>query len=149
MTDRPRVGVVMGGRSSEREISLETGRNVFNSLDRSRFEPVPLYMDGYRDALDALIGRRYEVCTIQVMAPDELKPELTGDLRLVDSETGAEVDVSLSETLMRYYRRNVEAFAEGLHSYCVSRGILHLRITSDIDLEDFVLQRLRQAGLVA
>lgn len=46
MADRPRVGVVMGGRSSEREISLETGRNVFNTLDRSRFEPIPLYMDG-------------------------------------------------------------------------------------------------------
>ena len=45
MTDRMRVAVVMGGRSSEREISLETGRNIFNTLDRSRFEPVPFYMD--------------------------------------------------------------------------------------------------------
>ncbi|MFN2250659.1 MAG: D-alanine--D-alanine ligase [Anaerolineae bacterium] len=45
MADRMRVGVVMGGRSSEREISLESGRNIFNTLDRSRFEPVPIYMD--------------------------------------------------------------------------------------------------------
>jgi D-alanine-D-alanine ligase len=35
----------MGGRSSEREISLESGRNIFNTLDRTRFEPVPYYMD--------------------------------------------------------------------------------------------------------
>ena len=45
MTDRLRVGVVLGGRSSEREISLETGRNVFHSLDAARYEPVALYMD--------------------------------------------------------------------------------------------------------
>jgi D-alanine-D-alanine ligase len=46
MSERLRVAVVMGGRSSEREISLETGRNVYNSLDRSRFDVVPFYMDG-------------------------------------------------------------------------------------------------------
>jgi D-alanine-D-alanine ligase len=43
--DRLRVAVVMGGRSSEREISLETGRNVYNSLDRSRFDVSAFYMD--------------------------------------------------------------------------------------------------------
>lgn len=45
MPDRLRVGVVLGGRSSEREISLETGRNVFHNLDPSRFEAVAVYMD--------------------------------------------------------------------------------------------------------
>lgn len=46
MSERLRVGVVVGGRSSEREIALESGRNIFNTLDRSRYEPVALYMDG-------------------------------------------------------------------------------------------------------
>ena len=41
-----RVAVVLGGRSSEREISLESGRHIFQTLDRSRFEPLALYMDG-------------------------------------------------------------------------------------------------------
>jgi D-alanine-D-alanine ligase len=45
MSERVRVGVVLGGRSSEREISLETGRNVYNTLDRSLFDPIALYMD--------------------------------------------------------------------------------------------------------
>ncbi len=42
---KPRVAVVMGGRSSEREISLESGRHIFQTLDRSLFEPVALFMD--------------------------------------------------------------------------------------------------------
>lgn len=41
-----RVGVVFGGRSSEREVSLTSGRQVFYSLDRSRFQGVPLFLDG-------------------------------------------------------------------------------------------------------
>jgi len=46
MTDCLRVGVVLGGRSSEREISLESGRNIYYNLDPSRFEAVAIYMDG-------------------------------------------------------------------------------------------------------
>jgi D-alanine-D-alanine ligase len=42
---RLRVGVVLGGRSSEKEISLESGRNIFYNLDSSQYEGVPIYMD--------------------------------------------------------------------------------------------------------
>jgi len=44
--DQLRVGVVLGGRSSEKEISLESGRNIFYNLDPSKYEGVPIYMDG-------------------------------------------------------------------------------------------------------
>ncbi len=46
MTDNPtRVGVILGGRSSEREVSLASGRQVFYNLDRGRFQPLALFMD--------------------------------------------------------------------------------------------------------
>jgi len=43
---RLRVGVIMGGMSSEREISLESGRNIYNNLDLSQYEGVPIFLDG-------------------------------------------------------------------------------------------------------
>ena len=45
MTERIRVGVVLGGRSSEREISLESGRNVYHNLDPARFDKLAIFMD--------------------------------------------------------------------------------------------------------
>lgn len=42
---RPRVAVVLGGRSSEREISLESGRHIFQTIDRARWDPTAVYMD--------------------------------------------------------------------------------------------------------
>jgi D-alanine-D-alanine ligase len=42
---RLRVGVVLGGRSSEREISLESGRNIFYNLDPAKYEGIPFFMD--------------------------------------------------------------------------------------------------------
>ncbi|MBK7550995.1 MAG: D-alanine--D-alanine ligase [Syntrophaceae bacterium] len=40
-----RVGVVMGGVSSEKEVSLESGRNIFSKMDRKKYDPLPLFMD--------------------------------------------------------------------------------------------------------
>jgi len=37
---RPRVGVIMGGLSSEREVSLESGRNIFSKIDRRKYDPI-------------------------------------------------------------------------------------------------------------
>jgi D-alanine-D-alanine ligase len=41
-----RVGVILGGMSSEREVSLNSGRNVHDHLDREAYAPVPIFMDG-------------------------------------------------------------------------------------------------------
>lgn len=40
-----KVGVFLGGPSSEREISLESGRHVYNNLDRERYKVIPIFMD--------------------------------------------------------------------------------------------------------
>ena len=44
--DKLRVGVILGGMSSEREVSLNSGRNVFDNLDREAFDPKAIFMDG-------------------------------------------------------------------------------------------------------
>ncbi|MDO8785919.1 MAG: D-alanine--D-alanine ligase [Syntrophales bacterium] len=41
-----RVGVIFGGMSSEREVSLNSGRNVYDNLDGELYEGVPVFMDG-------------------------------------------------------------------------------------------------------
>lgn len=41
-----RVGVILGGMSSEREVSLNSGRNVFDNLDREAYDPRAVFMDG-------------------------------------------------------------------------------------------------------
>ncbi|MBI5134965.1 ATP-grasp domain-containing protein [Candidatus Uhrbacteria bacterium] len=40
-----RIGIIFGGKSSEKEVSLNSGRNIYNVMDRGRFEPIPLFMD--------------------------------------------------------------------------------------------------------
>lgn len=39
------IAVIMGGLSSEKEVSLESGRNIFSKMDRKLYDPVPVFMD--------------------------------------------------------------------------------------------------------
>lgn len=43
--EKIKVGIIMGGISSEKEISLESGRNIFSKMDRKRYLPLALFMD--------------------------------------------------------------------------------------------------------
>lgn len=46
-TQKIKVGVVMGGFSSERHISVESGRNIYEKLaSSSKYEPIPVFLTG-------------------------------------------------------------------------------------------------------
>lgn len=40
-----RVGVIFGGMSSEKEVSLNSGRNVYDNIDKETYCGVPIFMD--------------------------------------------------------------------------------------------------------
>lgn len=43
-----RLGLLMGGASSEKEISLESARHIYNSLDREKYDVLPIFVDDNR-----------------------------------------------------------------------------------------------------
>ena len=51
-----KVGVVMGGISSEREISFKSGEAVIDNLDKNKYEVVPVPIDKKEDILEKVKG---------------------------------------------------------------------------------------------
>lgn len=45
MNEKLKIGIIFGGNSSEAEVSLAGGRNVYNNLDLSIYEPMAFYWD--------------------------------------------------------------------------------------------------------
>ena len=43
--ERLKIGIILGGMSSEREVSLNSGRNVYDNLDRDCYDSIPIFMD--------------------------------------------------------------------------------------------------------
>ncbi|MEO6036041.1 MAG: DUF58 domain-containing protein [Verrucomicrobiota bacterium] len=100
---------------------------------------------GYESGLTALIGRGFHVNAIQILAPDELSPGTFGDLRLVDSETGALQEVTFGKYRLKHYQQTVENYCQRLREFCQGRGINFFRVGSDTSLEELLLKQLRTA----
>ena len=100
---------------------------------------------GYESGLTALVGRGFQVDLVQILAPDEISPTTFGDLRLVDSETGAMQEVTFGRFRLKAYRQTVQNFMQRLREYCKSRGINFFTASSNTDLQDLLLKQLRQA----
>lgn len=51
--EKKRIAVIMGGYSSERHISVESGRNIYEKLAASeKYEPIPVFLTGSNEAYD-------------------------------------------------------------------------------------------------
>ncbi|MDF2880580.1 MAG: D-alanine--D-alanine ligase [Clostridiaceae bacterium] len=51
-----KVGVIMGGISSEREISLKSGEEIIRNINNSKYEVVPIIIDKKQDIFDKVKG---------------------------------------------------------------------------------------------
>jgi uncharacterized protein (DUF58 family) len=100
---------------------------------------------GYESGLTALLGRGFQVDLVQILSPDELAPTSFGDLRLVDSETGATQEVTFGRFRLKAYRQTVQNFVQRLREYCQARGISFFSASSDTDLQELLLKQLRKA----
>lgn len=100
---------------------------------------------GYESGLTALVGRGFQVDLVQILAPEELSPSTFGDLRLVDSETGGNQEVTFGRYRLKAYQQTVQNFIQRLREFCQGRGINFFTVSSRTPLEELLLRQLRRA----
>jgi uncharacterized protein (DUF58 family) len=108
-----------------------------------------LLFDGWEASVDALGLGRADTCLVHVLGRSDLEPDLDGDLRLADSESGAEVEVGVAGAALSDYREIVARWRRGVRAACGARGIAYAPLVDDESVEDFFLVRLPATGLVA
>jgi uncharacterized protein (DUF58 family) len=102
----------------------------------------------WRAGLRSLRATGQEVTAIQILAGEEIEPTLRGDWKLVDAETGAQAEVTISPHLLRRYREALERHTTAISDFCRREGIAFVRLESDVDLAGTVLTDLRVAGVL-
>ena len=90
--------------------------------------------------VDALQALRHKLVLVQLVRATDADPDLSGDVRLVDCETGEGEDVSVTPTVREGYRRAYAAFNEHLTRFAASRRVGLLRL----DVEQPVVPQLAE-----
>ncbi len=89
-----------------------------------------------------------ELIVLHVLSPDELDPQLEGDLKLVDSESGEGIDVTVDLATIDDYKARLAAWQEGLADLATKRRASYVPLSSDVNLNDLVFAELRRRRVV-
>jgi uncharacterized protein (DUF58 family) len=108
------------------------------------------FMDkgGYEEPLRYLLARQLDIYAIQILAQEEVDPEIVGDLRLVDVEDEDVAEITVNAPLLKRYKQNLAAYRGALYEFCTRRGIAYLFTSNQVPFDRLVLTYLRQRGLV-
>ena len=100
-------------------------------------------------ALNRLTAAGLEPACVQILAPSELDPDVTGDLRLVDCEDAGVLDVSAAGDLLALYHDHRLRYQQQLAQWCSARRGRFLAVSSAEDVGAVVTRGLRRAGWLA
>lgn len=132
--------------------SLEAGIESLLKLHRGRGVCVLLSdflsFDDLARGFNLLYATGLEIFGIQILAPSEIAPEVTGDLRLVDSETEQALDITSAGDLLSLYAEYRESYEQRLSSLCQRRAGRFVSISADAPLEWVLFDVLRRKGWI-
>ena len=85
-----------------------------------------------------------ELIVLHVLSPEELDPQLEGDLRLVDVETGDGLDVTVDLPTLDAYKARLAAWKAGFADLAAKRRASYVDLPSDANLADLMFAELRR-----
>ena len=103
---------------------------------------------GYESGLRYLAGGKYDLFCVQILSPQEIEPDLQGDLKLKDMEDDDLAEVSITGPLIKQYKANLNAYCLGLKEYVTRRGGTYLFSSTAVPFDTLVLNYLRERGLL-
>ncbi|HTN00687.1 MAG TPA: DUF58 domain-containing protein [Planctomycetaceae bacterium] len=95
-----------------------------------------------------LFSAGLETFAVQILAPEELHPDLNGDLRFVDSETSQTLDITSAGELLGLYHQHLTDLQEYLAQVCRQRNGRCLTIDSSTPIDTVLFDTLRRRGWV-
>lgn len=103
--------------------------------------------NGFEEGIKRLRYGKNDVVLVQTLAPQEMAPELLGDVRLVDLETDVGVDVSANRQVMQAYARRLSVFLGEIQAFAHKAGCSYVLAQTSSSFEDLVLKQFRTLGL--
>jgi len=104
--------------------------------------------EGFENGLRYVAGGKYDLFCVQILSPQEIDPDLTGDLKLRDIEDDDMAEVSITQPLMKQYKSNLNAYCLSLKDYITRRGGTYLFTSTTVPFDTLVLNYLRERGLL-
>lgn len=103
---------------------------------------------GFEGGINVLRYNKFEPYVIHVVDPRDGRPDLKGDVRLYDCETGEEREVTVTEALLRRMERALIEYRESVERFCTARQVPYFPADTERPFEELVLDLFRKGGFL-
>ncbi len=102
----------------------------------------------FQDAVRLLRFHKHDVVVLQIVSPEELAPELYGDVELIDSESGEQVELTATPGALARYEAAVRRMTRTLRRFVTRQGGRFFQVTTATPVEEVVRDVLLRSGLL-
>ncbi len=104
--------------------------------------------EGFEAGINVLRFNKFDPVVIQLVDDRDHDGKLSGDLRLVDVETGEGREVSMNPKVQRKLLEETTRRQLAIERFCASRGVPHFPVNVNTPFDEVVLSVLRAGGLL-
>lgn len=107
-----------------------------------------LFDPNWKEALTILAGNTYDITLMHILSLDEVDPDFNGDLKLLDSETNNEIEITADYDLIQKYKATFAEWQAEIDLYCSKRGIHYIPLVTALPLQELLFSLLRRHSVL-
>ena len=103
---------------------------------------------GFESGINVLRFNKFEPYVLNVFDRRDGHPDLKGDLRLYDCETGEEREVTVTPALLKRMTQALEEYRTSIERFCTSRQVPYFAADVDTPFDELLLDLFRRGGFL-
>lgn len=104
--------------------------------------------EGFERGINVLRYNRFEPFVLHIVDPHEARPELKGDVRVYDCETGEEREVTVTAKVLERYGQAYNEYLEEVQRFCTSKQVSYFRADVNTPFDELILRVFRRGGFL-
>ncbi len=107
-----------------------------------------LFSDNFKEAVKYLSYMKQSIIVLHIMSREELNPEYSGDLKLIDSENLTQKDISMTGQILTNYQNELKHFLAEADDTCRKYRGMYTILSNNISIEEMIFKRLIKEGIL-
>jgi uncharacterized protein (DUF58 family) len=103
---------------------------------------------GFEKGINVLRYNKFEPFVLHVVDSKDRVPDLRGDVRVYDCETGDEREVTVTSKVLERYGRAWDGYIDSIRRFCTQKQVSYYRADIEIPFDELILRVFRRGGFL-
>jgi uncharacterized protein (DUF58 family) len=103
---------------------------------------------GFEKGINVLRYNKFEPFVLHIVDPKDRTPELRGDVRVYDCESGEEREVTVTNRILERYAKAYDAYIDQVKRFCTKKQVAYYEANVDVPFDELILRVFRRGGFL-